>query len=53
MTATSYQDWELMQGTCKRQILARGGSFCRFPDGKKGYCVFRGCPRIQHDEREQ
>jgi len=50
--ATSYKDWLELQMFCPRAMSARGGSFCRFPDGKKGYCDYRGCPRIQH-EREQ
>ena len=53
MTATSYREWEEMQRTCQRSITVRGGAKCRYPDGRRGYCVYRGCPRIQHDEREQ
>jgi len=42
----SYLEWlETILKDCPRALDIRGGSFCKFPDGKRGYCTFRYCPR--------
>ena len=44
----TYQEWQAtIEKGCPDAVMAmQGGSFCRLPDGSRGYCGFSWCQRL-------